>query len=116
MFFISENIALNKTAWQLHPFEDHNMFEFFNANNAIDGLKTNLSFFGRQCAISANLQFEATWMVDLGDVLGINHITIYYRTDNIPWSKIQCCGYLINKPFSNTETHTPQAKYIMFYS
>lgn len=102
MSYIVENIALNKTAWQLHPYENPFFLEFLNANNAIDGLKTNLSFFGGQCTISANRQIKAMWSVDLGDVLGINHITIYYRTDNMPWSKFQWCSYLFKKHFSNT--------------
>lgn len=52
---------------------------------AVDGRKTDLSFRGGQCTASAHERHVAQWHVDLGAVLGIDHITIYYRTDNIPW-------------------------------
>lgn len=83
--FFSENIALKKSAWQLHPYENLEIAESANASKAVDGLKTNLSFFGQQCTVSANKKYEAEWGVDLGAVLSIHHITIYYRTDNQPW-------------------------------
>ncbi|XP_052692784.1 cell death abnormality protein 1-like [Crassostrea angulata] len=76
-----ENIALHKIAWQLHPYNPH----IGNASNAVDGFKTNFSAFGGQCTLSADGQYEAVWRVDLGAVLGIHHITIYYRTGNYPW-------------------------------
>lgn len=80
-----ENIALHKSAWQLHPYMyNHNMITT-NASNAVDGLKTNLSYFEGQCALSEDNRYEALWRVDLGAVLGIHHINIYYRTDNAPW-------------------------------
>lgn len=83
--FTYENIALNKSAWQLHPYENSATAESADASKAVDGLKTNLSFFGQQCTVSANEKYEAEWRVDLGAVLSIHHITIYYRTDNQPW-------------------------------
>lgn len=76
---------MQKSAWQLHPYENIYYRVFLNASNAVDGLKTNLSFFGGQCTQSANQQYEAIWRVDLGAVLGINHITLYYKTDNVAW-------------------------------
>lgn len=84
---ILENIAWHKYAWQLHPYENMALGPFLNASNAVDGLKTNLSFHGFQCTISSLSQFEALWRVDLGAILGINHITLYYRTDNVQWGK-----------------------------
>ncbi|XP_052695925.1 uncharacterized protein LOC128174403, partial [Crassostrea angulata] len=79
------NVALHKSAWQLHPYETSNFRVFLSASNAVDGLKTNLSFSGGQCTESANHQYEAMWRIDLGAVLGINHIILYYRTDNVAW-------------------------------
>lgn len=85
VFSILENVALHKKAWQLHPYEIPRMNNLLSATNAVDGLKTNLSFFGGQCTQSGLYQYEAMWRVDLGAVLGINHITIYYKTDNVLW-------------------------------
>jgi hypothetical protein len=83
-----ENLALEKPAWQSHPFNteaDHGLD--INASNAVDGLKSNLGVFGGQCVISANKQQNATWRVDLKDILSIRHIKIYYRTENTAWGK-----------------------------
>lgn len=82
-----ENIALHKNAWQLRPYRLY----MWSASNAVDGFKTNFSVFGGQCTISANKQYEAVWRVDLGAVLGIHHITIYYRTGNYPWGMYHNC-------------------------
>lgn len=82
-----ENIALDKSAWQLHPYEIRDVAGIVDASKAVDGLKTNLSFFGYQCTASANIKYEAMWRVDLGTVLSVHHITIYYRTDNFPWGR-----------------------------
>lgn len=83
--FFSENIALNKKASQSHPYIIDKIS--VDASKAVDGLKSNLSFWGQQCVLSANNQHEALWRVDLGKVLGIHHITIYYRTENVHWGK-----------------------------
>ncbi|XP_048750500.2 multiple epidermal growth factor-like domains protein 11 isoform X2 [Ostrea edulis] len=76
-----DNIALRKVAQQLHPYSSN----YWGADRAVDGLKANLSAFGRQCTISSVEKQNATWWVDLGDVASIHHITIYYRTDNLDW-------------------------------
>lgn len=60
-FVFIENIALQKIAWQLHPYETKKFTNFMDASKAVDGLKTNLSFFGYQCTESANNQYEAQW-------------------------------------------------------
>lgn len=66
-----------------------------DASKAVDGLKTNLSFSGYQCTESANVKYEALWRVDLGTVLGIHHITMYYRTDNQAWGRYMYKEYTI---------------------
>lgn len=80
-----ENVALRKNTWQLNPYEDSELSKLLDASNAVDGRKTDLSFIGGQCTQSANYKDEAIWRVDLGVVLGIHHITIYYKTDNVAW-------------------------------
>ena len=55
------------------------------ASNAVDGLRTNLSVWSGQCAISENRKQTATWWVNLTSILSIHHVTIYYRTGNVPW-------------------------------
>lgn len=90
VFFSPENIALHKNAIQSHPYDNSFIpVADVEASNAVDGLKTDFSYLGKQCIVSAENQLEALWRVDLGAILGIHHITIYYRTDHVPWGKNQ---------------------------
>lgn len=76
---------MHKSAWQLHSYANQKLRVFFKASNAVDELKTDLSFSGGQYTQSANHQYETMWRVDLGAILGINHITLFYKTDNAAW-------------------------------
>lgn len=71
----TENIALNKPAWQ------HNRFhsKFWGASCAVDG------HLGGECTISAN-GTTAEWRVDLGNILSLHHIFIQYPTGNFALS------------------------------
>lgn len=71
---ITENVALNKPAWQQHP------IFIYDAGLAVDGHKTDL--FDWQCALSKYGYSTAEWRVDLEGVLSIHHIFILYRTGN----------------------------------
>nr|XP_034322598.1 cell death abnormality protein 1-like [Crassostrea gigas] len=79
------NVALNKPAYQQYPFVyiggDNDTFD---ASNAVDGRKSDLSAWGGQCAVSGSRQ-TATWWVNLTTIHNIHHITIYFLTNNIPW-------------------------------
>ena len=77
-----ENIALHKPAKEAFPYKHPNV----SPGNAVDGRKTDLSGLGGQCSLSDINKTTATWWVNLGSVLSIHHITIYYRTDNVAWS------------------------------
>lgn len=77
------NIALNKPTFQqnqYYPDDDR-----FDASNAVDGLKSDQNGLGGQCVVSAEKHDTATWWVNLISIHSIHHITIYYRTDNVPW-------------------------------
>lgn len=77
------NIALNKPAHQLNQYNAGDTK--FDASNAVDGSKSDLSANGGQCVISVNEKQTATWWVNMTRILSIHHIIIYYRTDNVPW-------------------------------
>ncbi|XP_078330543.1 uncharacterized protein LOC111113024 [Crassostrea virginica] len=82
--FFSDNIALRKPTYQENPYQGLSE-ALTQASNAVDGLKTNLSFWGGQCVISDVDKKTATWWVNLTSILSIHHIRIYYRTGNVPW-------------------------------
>ncbi|XP_065945073.1 scavenger receptor class F member 2-like [Magallana gigas] len=77
-----DNVALNRSAWQLHPYPNSK----WTAEKALDGLKSDLSANGGQCSVSANYKTTAEWKVYLGGVFKIHRISIHYRTDNLQWN------------------------------
>lgn len=69
-------------SYQSYPYKDNVIYD---AANAVDGLKSNLSIGGGQCVVSAAGPETATWRVDLLSVHYIDHITLYFMTDNRHW-------------------------------
>lgn len=74
-----ENLALNKSTWQKHPWPDSS--RDFGSENAVDGMYTDRET-GGQCTINNDGEYTAEWRVDLGNILNISYINIYYRTEN----------------------------------
>lgn len=83
MVFLTVNIALNKQAYQQYPLLANKQYE---ANNSVDGRKSDLTREGGQCTISA-AKHTATWWVNLTAILSIHHITIYFMTNNKEFGK-----------------------------
>lgn len=77
--FLTENVALNKPAYLQYPFSPGN--DQFDASNAVDGRKSDLSLNGGQCAVS-EWGKASTWWVNLTSIHSIHHITIHFRTEN----------------------------------
>ena len=82
-------MALRKDVWEDHPWPDT---WTWRAANAVDGRYTDRSAAGGQCVITENDHTSATWRVDLGGVVSISHIDIYYRTDNLPSTDFSTLG------------------------
>lgn len=83
---MTENIALNKEAWERFPWK--NIILGWGTQRAVDGRKSNLSASGGECTISAERKATAEWRVDLGEILNIYRIFIQHRTDELPWGRL----------------------------
>lgn len=80
VFLGLENLSYKKNTWQ------HTTRSTGYSSRAVDGLYTDRSYSGNQCAATGDSYF-ALWWVDLGHVSRIDHIVMYFRTDNEPWGK-----------------------------
>lgn len=83
-----DNIALGKPAYQQYPYFALSK-TITDANNAVDGLISELSWSGEQCVISENNRRTATWWVNLTTITRIHHITIHYMRGQVPWGAFQ---------------------------
>ncbi|XP_061190948.1 dendrite extension defective protein 1-like [Saccostrea echinata] len=75
-----ENLALGRPAYQQYNWSPI----LAGAAKAVDGQYLDRSHRGNECTISDDNKETALWRVDLGSVVSISHIDIYYRTDNEP--------------------------------
>ena len=80
---IKENLAFKKPTYQQY-LVGGSVTSLYDASNAVDGLKSNLSISGGQCAFSGGSQTVTCW-VNLTSILSIHYVTIYYMTANAPW-------------------------------
>lgn len=71
IFFCIDNLAYKKLTWQTS--------QIYSSEKAVDGLYTDRSPAGNQCAISKPSPTNVTWLVDLGGVRSISEVRIYYR-------------------------------------
>ena len=78
LLYISENLASHQPAWQSSTWA-------FNtgADRAVDGLYTDLSVWGRQCAGSALRQTTVEWRVDLCHIEIYLVIFFFYYTRSV---------------------------------
>lgn len=74
------NIGLHKPAYQQNPLIREGVT--YDASNAVDGRKSELTWDGGQCAISLYKQ-TAIWWVNLISIHSIHHITIYFMKDDL---------------------------------
>lgn len=79
-----ENLALFKPAHQDYPYKGSHV-EKVNANDAVDGIKLNLSDPEDHCVLSDERKQNATWWVNLTSISSIHHITTYYMTGTKKW-------------------------------
>uniref|UniRef100_K1QDV4 Uncharacterized protein n=1 Tax=Magallana gigas TaxID=29159 RepID=K1QDV4_MAGGI len=67
-----DNLAYKKPTWQT--------LDKYSSDKAVDGLYTNLSAIGNQCAVSF-ASSEVTWLVDLETINSISKIVLYHVTE-----------------------------------
>lgn len=78
-FIYTENLALHKPTWEEYPWPDTT--RDFGSENAVDGMYDDRGDNGGQCTISDDGKYNATLRVDLGGVVSISQIDIFYRKD-----------------------------------
>ncbi|XP_052692275.1 uncharacterized protein LOC128170528 [Crassostrea angulata] len=98
------NLALRKPTWEKHPWPE--LERDYGSENAVDGMYRNRSDAGGQCTISDDGKYTAEWRVDLGSVVNIKHINIYYRTDHMEYRsqyKDRLAGFFLYVSNSTTK-------------
>lgn len=80
MCILVVNVALNKPAYQQFPYRPDD--DIYDASNAVDGRKSDLSWDGGQCALSEYNKSTVTFWVNLTSIHSIHHITIYFLTSS----------------------------------
>lgn len=91
MHIFTVNFALNKPAYMQYQYKPGD--NRYDASNAVDGQKSNLSLNGGQCSSSVASKQNATWWVNLTRIQNIHHIRIYTLKSNYAWGMVifNCC-------------------------
>ena len=84
-FFSPENLALNKPAYQQHPYSGPIPSHLTEASNAVDGLSKNFSVWGGQCVYSDDGQQTATLWINLTRILNIADVSFEYMLGDSAW-------------------------------
>ncbi|XP_052691414.1 uncharacterized protein LOC128169301, partial [Crassostrea angulata] len=74
-----ENLSYKKRTWQSATYSSSG-----TSDKAVDGRYTSRHYSSGQCAISKP-STQITWWVNLGKTYTIDHVVIYFRTDNVQW-------------------------------
>ncbi|XP_034324714.2 uncharacterized protein [Magallana gigas] len=75
-----ENLSYMKPTWQSSTFSS-----LGTSYKAVDGHYTSRNYHDGQCAISGLNQRSVIWRVNLGKIYRIDHINLYFRTENLKW-------------------------------
>lgn len=86
MHIFTVNVAFNKPAYMQYQYKPGD--NRYDASNAVDGQKSNLSFSGGQCSSSVSGKQTATWWVNLTSIHSIHHIRIYFLKSNDAWGMV----------------------------
>lgn len=91
MHIFAVNVALDKPAYMQYQYKPGD--NRYDASNAVDGQKSNLSFNGGQCSSSVASKQTATWWVNLTKIYNIHHIRIYFLKSKYEWGMVifNCC-------------------------
>lgn len=91
MHIFAVNVALDKPAYMQYQYKPGD--NRYDASNAVDGQKSNLSFNGGQCSSSVAGKQTATWWVNLTKIYNIHHIRIYFLKSKYEWGMVifNCC-------------------------
>lgn len=91
MHIFAVNVALDKPAYMQYQYKPGD--NRYDASNAVDGQKLNLSFNGGQCSSSVASKQTATWWVNLTKIYNIHHIRIYFLKSRYEWGMVifNCC-------------------------
>lgn len=77
-----------KPTWQSSTFSSLGTSDkAVDGHYTFNGLHTSRNYHDGQCAISGLNQPSVIWRVNLGKIYRIDHINLYFRTENLKWGE-----------------------------